>query len=108
LDYLWDKKLENIEQVRIREACKKIEKDFLENRKKRRTGESYEEHPYEVAHILLDLIDREDIDTDTIIACLFHDHIEDIHADTHETLKNNYNSYIAFVVHLLSKEDIEE
>ncbi|MBE6895890.1 MAG: bifunctional (p)ppGpp synthetase/guanosine-3',5'-bis(diphosphate) 3'-pyrophosphohydrolase, partial [Ruminococcaceae bacterium] len=61
----------NYNMEKIREAY-----DFAfaaHESQKRKTGEPYINHPIAVAKILLDF----DCDTDTIVAALFHDIIED-------------------------------
>ena len=93
-----------IEQIEF--ACEEIESDFQKAGKKRKNGEGYESHPYEVTRLFIELWQRS-INTNTLIACLLHDHIEDIRWIDYEHIETSFNPEVAFLVHLLSKPQIE-
>jgi len=86
------------------QACQKIENDFKWI--KRKTGEDYISHLYEVTRMYIDFF-GEKISQKRIISALFHDSIEDLGKDEYKEIESNYGNEIAFFVHILSKESID-
>jgi len=86
----------NYNMEKIREAY-----DFAfaaHESQKRKTGEPYINHPIAVAKILLDF----DCDTDTIVAALFHDIIEDTEY-TYDDIKKRFGVEVAELVEGVTK-----
>ena len=66
----------------------------------RHSGEPYYKHPFEVACILADI----ELDTETIIAGLLHDVIEDTPFG-YEQVKNEFGEQVAMLVEGVTKLD---
>jgi len=76
IDFLLDKNPQEITNIdKIISVCKKIETDF--KGKKRKTGEDYVCHLYEVARFYIELPSQK-ISGKEVIVALLHDTIEDI------------------------------
>lgn len=70
----------------------------LHNNQKRASGEPYLVHPIGVASILIDL----QLDTDSVIAALLHDSLEDTSA-TRKDIESRYGSDVASIVESVTK-----
>ena len=86
------------EESRILEAYKQCRLNH--SNQLRRSGEPYFVHPYEVACILADM----ELDSDSIIAGLLHDVIEDTPVE-YEQIKEKFGEQVAMLVEGVTKLD---
>lgn len=106
IDFLLDQKLPGVTNIdEIISVCKKIEKDF--SGIKRKTGEDYVAHLYEVTRLYITL-HGEKISQKRVIISLLHDNIEDLSPEEYEEIKTLYGEEIAFCVKILSKDPLKE
>lgn len=106
IDFLLNQKLTGLTDIdEIISVCRKIEGDFWWV--KRKTGEDYVAHLYEVTRLYLTL-HWEKISQKRIIIALLHDNIEDISWDQYEEIKTLYGEEVAFCVKILSKDLVRD
>ncbi len=86
------------EEPIIRRACMKCREQH--GNQLRHSGEPYFVHPYEVACILADM----ELDTETIVAGLLHDVIEDTRIN-YDEIKNEFGEQVAMLVEGVTKLD---
>ncbi|RJQ15903.1 bifunctional (p)ppGpp synthetase/guanosine-3',5'-bis(diphosphate) 3'-pyrophosphohydrolase [Candidatus Woesearchaeota archaeon] len=98
--------LEKIKKSELDFALVKKAYDFAKKAhtgQKRVTGDEYFKHPVSVANRLLEL----DVDTDTIVAALLHDTVEDT-TITLADIKKNFNDDVVMLVDALTKIEAAE
>lgn len=76
--------------------CVEKHKDVI-----RKSGKPYYSHPLKVAIILITTFPL--VDSESIAACLLHDTIEDVDEVTFESISQNFNQNIAFLVDGVTK-----